>query len=199
MEKNKKNQKKIISKHSILSVAKELISKNGYRGTSLEDISSIFNISSPALYYYFNSKAEILSQLHSKAFNRLTKNYNKVFHYKHSIEENFKGLIKNHAYVVAKNSKLVKIFFKEEREIPQDLKNNIKKKRKEYTNNLIELYKKGVIQGIFKDIDPKIAIFLILGCCNWICMWYSNENKYKPREIAEITAEFVCNGYKVKK
>ena len=62
-----KQKTKKLSKDAILTEAKQLFSTKGYRGTSLGDLTRSFGVSRPSIYYYYESKMEILSELHSKA------------------------------------------------------------------------------------------------------------------------------------
>ena len=50
-------------KDEILAVAAKLFREHGYDATTLENITDQIGISEPAIYYYFNSKEDILYEI----------------------------------------------------------------------------------------------------------------------------------------
>jgi AcrR family transcriptional regulator len=54
-------KKAVISK--IIQTALEIFSKNGYRGTTMDDIATKLGVSKGALYSYFKSKDDILKEI----------------------------------------------------------------------------------------------------------------------------------------
>lgn len=191
----RKRNKKSISSEGILTIATQLFSRKGYRGTTIEDISKRLKVSKPALYYYFRNKIEILKSLHSRAFEELTSSSEKIINRNVPVDKKFKNFIENHVKVVAENVELVKIFFREEREFPRNVLDEMREKRKGYQRILVKLYKKGVRNELFRDIDPEMAVYLILGACNWIQMWYSRNGRLKKDKLAKLVSNFLCNGY----
>ena len=62
-------KKAVVSK--ILQTALDIFSKNGYRGTTMDDISKELGISKGALYSYFKSKDDILKEIFQSNHNIL--------------------------------------------------------------------------------------------------------------------------------
>lgn len=60
MEKNKVPKGK---KDKLLEAAIKLFVRNGYENTSLKDLAKTVGIQAPAIYYYFNSKKEIICEI----------------------------------------------------------------------------------------------------------------------------------------
>lgn len=192
---NRKNNRSKISYEAILAISTQLFSQKGYKGTSLRDISSRLKVSRPALYYYFKNKMEILKNLHSKAFEELVSSSEEKMNPDLPIDVKFKLLVENQVNVVAKNVELVRIFFGDEKEFPRNVIREMRQKRKAYAEKLIQLYKEGVKEGLFRDIDPKIAVYTIMGACNWIQMWYSRGGELKENELAKVVSDLLCMGY----
>jgi AcrR family transcriptional regulator len=193
MRKVKRNPK--LSKNAILDEAKKSFSQKGYRATTLEDLTKKFGTSKPSIYYYFKSKNEILSELHSIAFSQLSAGSKKILSSSDTIREKVRKILKNHATVTANNVEITKIFFQEQAEIPKRLRDNIRNKRKEYTDEIIELYREGMREGSFKEMDPRIASYLIIGSCNWISKWYSKKEEFDADYVVDCLMEILCFGY----
>jgi AcrR family transcriptional regulator len=187
---------KIKGKERILSEAQRLFSSKGYKSTTLEDISSKLGVTKPSLYYYFKNKLEILTELHSKAFAELNENFTKAVELKESTKVKVRSLIWNHSYTVAKNSELIRIFYEQEREIPKRQLKKMRSMRKKYTEDIIALYEQGIKEGVFRKTDARETVYLILGTCNWICMWF-RATKLSPEEISDLALKLLTCGYEV--
>ncbi len=63
------------TKEKILETALTLFAKNGYDGTSVEQIAQDVGIKAPSLYKHFKGKEDILNSLIDKAENRYEENF----------------------------------------------------------------------------------------------------------------------------
>lgn len=194
----RRQRAKKLSKDAILSEAKQLFSIKGYRGTTLRDLTSSFGVSRPSIYHYYKSKMEILSELHSKGFNEALSNFDTILSTKLPTREKFRKILEVHTSNLAKDTELSKIFYLDEMEMPDKLRKEIKKRRTGYTNRIIEVYEKGMTEGIFKNIDPQMAVYLLLGACNWLTMWYSPKKDVKPETIVHYLMLILTEGYEEK-
>jgi len=195
----RRQKTKKLSKEAILSEAKKLFSVKGYRGTTLQDLTRSFGVSRPSIYYYYKSKMEILSELHSKGFKEANSNFDKILSSDQPIKEKFKKILEVHTRNLANDTELHKIFYLDEMEMPARLRKEISARRRGYTDRIIDVYEKGVHEGIFKEIDPKIAVYLLLGACNWVTMWYSPKKNTEPEQIVELLISLLSEGYEKKK
>jgi AcrR family transcriptional regulator len=193
MENRTKERK--LSKEVLLNEAKELFSKHSYRGTTIGNLTKRLGVTRPSIYYYFKSKREILSQLHARAFEELTKNFDEIGASELPTIEKLRRVLENHALVVANNAELVKIFFHDDKEIPKELREEIHAKRKSYTEKIIRFYDQGMKEGAFRKEDPKIAVYLLLGACNWLCRWYVDAGTIDSESIVRSLMRLLRNGY----
>jgi len=194
----KKLKDKKLSKEAILCEAKKLFSIKGYKGTTLEDLTSAFGVSRPSIYYYYKSKMEILSELHIKGFNEGINNFDLILSSDLPTKEKFRKILENHTRNLTNDTDLPKIFYFDEIEMPLKSRMEIRKRRKGYIDRIIEVYRAGVEEGIFKKMDPKLAVYLMLGACNWIPMWYSPAKEVKPDTLVSDLMEILINGYEIK-
>ena len=140
---------------------------------------------------------EILSELHERAFKELTKNFNEIETSELPTTEKLRKALENHALVVANNSALVKIFFHDEHEIPKDLREIIRDRRKSYTQKIIKIYEHGLKEGVFRKEDPKIAVYFLLGSCNWLCRWYADTGVIDSESIVRSFLRLLQKGYEI--
>lgn len=193
MAKNKKNKK--LSKESILEEAKQLFSTKGYRATTLKDLTASFGVSRPSLYYYFQSKVDLLMELHAQRYNKGFVEFQEIMASSMPTKEKFRKILEAHARNMASEAEVNKILYIDANEMPDKLVKEIRQRRKQYIQQVIEIYKQGVEEGEFKDLDPKLAAYLIWGACNWITMWYSTKKSIKVDVVVETIVELLSHGY----
>lgn len=193
MATTKKSKK--LSKEAILAEARQLFSSKGYRATTLQDLTSSFGVSRPSLYYYFKNKMELLLELHSQGYTKAVKRFEEILSSEVPTREKFRKILEVHARNLASEAEIHKIFFMDENEMPDKLIREIRKRRREYTNRIIEIYQRGIDEGIFREMDPKTVVYLLLGACNWITMWYSPSKRIDPETIVQSLLTLLCEGY----
>jgi hypothetical protein len=66
--------------------------------------------------------------------------------------------------------------------------------RDRYERVLRRLIVQGIEEGEFKDVDPKIAVFAILGAINWIARWYQPEGAVQAPELGAQFADYLVGG-----
>jgi len=186
-----------LSRDSILREAIKLFSEKGYRATSLEDVAEMLGVTRPSLYYYYKSKQDILLKAHLEAADAIFNALEEINERPLPVKEKFVKIIENHVNVVAKNAKLIGIFYEEEKELQKvnDRVKGLMEKRAQYSNLLETLYREGVAKGVFRNVEPKIAIFSILGACNWVYRWYKEDGELSPEAIAKVMAKFITSGF----
>ncbi|UCE74907.1 MAG: hypothetical protein JSV56_04185, partial [Methanomassiliicoccales archaeon] len=89
------------------------------------------------------------------------------------------------------------VFYLDEIEMPKSLRRKIKNRRKDYTNKIAKLYEKGIEEGSFNKIDPNLAVYFLLGACNWLIMWYSAQKSPNPELVIENLMKMLRKGYEI--
>ncbi|MFQ5551758.1 MAG: TetR/AcrR family transcriptional regulator, partial [Gemmatimonadales bacterium] len=52
----------------------------------------------------------------------------------------------------------------------------------------------GTRSGEFRGIDPKVAVFAILGAINWIARWYKPGGSLKAKELGDQFVDLLVGG-----
>ncbi|HVO34869.1 MAG TPA: hypothetical protein VMT21_04840, partial [Gemmatimonadales bacterium] len=66
--------------------------------------------------------------------------------------------------------------------------------RDRYERSLRRIIARGVADHEFRQLDPKIAVFAILGSINWISRWYRPEGALHADELGREFAEHLVGG-----
>ena len=66
--------------------------------------------------------------------------------------------------------------------------------RDRYERALRRIIAQGIADGEFRAVDPKIAVFAILGSINWIARWYRPEGSLHADELGAEFAHHLVGG-----
>lgn len=182
-------EKRDIQRRTVVEAAAELFSQKGYAGTSMLDIARALGISRPALYHYFVSKEDILTTL-VKEVTIYLENVG------HSLTadglrdpaEILHEMTRKNALFVLNNTLMFRVVEHSENDLPDDIRRlNARAKRGIY-DRFRAAIEQGIQSGHFRDVDPTVAAFSIIGLCSWPAWWFNPKGRLQPDDIAKKIA-----------
>ena len=186
-----KNQDKA---QEICLTAAQIFVAKGYNATSLNDIADELKITKAGLYYYVESKQDLLYRIITMGLDNVK---NEVLNPAREItdaEERLKFIIFNHARLSAGGNHAVIIISHEDNELSFQQREETLKRRREYfdfiRDTLVELQNQGKIQ----PIDLTTATFTILGMIIWLSRWFSPKGKMSVEKVCEDVCEIAMQG-----
>ena len=185
-----------VSREAILEQAARLFGDQGYRKTRLEDVAAQFGITRAALYYHFKNKQEILFNIHLRAIRGLIEGAEAILEAKDATDVKMERVLAHHVSYVARNATYIGIFHEEEVELSPEQRSEVNVMRRDYADRLIALYAVGVKAGSFHAVEPKLAIFTLLGACNWVYRWYHGRGPLSPEAIGALCVQLLAHGYR---
>ena len=186
-----------VAKHKrdlLLKKAAQLFLEYGYHGTSLKKIAEVTGIQTPAIYYYFKNKEEILSHLQETLAQRFRENVLEEVDKVADPEEKVKILISRVVALLITLGEIPLLMLQDF--LPQKPNKLRKKRAKEFVhfirNMLQELAKN---KGIQKPIDPTVATFCLIGITSWICRWYDPKGRMNVHELTSHIIRMFFQGF----
>ncbi len=188
---------KSLRKQKIIDTAASLFHRKGYVSTTLDDVARELGISKAALYHYVESKDELLSIIYTQAFENVFKDTHEISGMDLPPDEKLRRIIRNHINnIIIKDLSMFSVFFSEESQLPEKDFRKIREEKKKYTRIVEKIVEAGISQGMFKNADPKLQAYAILGMCNWIYKWYKpQKTPYTPEQIADHFIALLQSGY----
>ena len=183
------------TREQLLQVSAELFQQKGYRTTSMRDISLALRIKTSSIYYYINSKEDLLREISVKTMSMLIKAGEKVAFSPSPPEEKLRQLAISHVRLLCKNLHLFTVTLREL--APTNAGSfwgKIVDMRDRYETLVRGIIKSGKESGAFKNVDDKMAGFALLGMLNWIIRWYSPSGEKSPEDIAQLWVDIFLNG-----
>lgn len=186
------------TKLEILRCAAEAFRRNGFAATTMEEIARRLHMTKGNLYYYFKSKEEILYFCQDYSLDLLLARLEEVRASAAPPDEQLHRLIRDQVSIILDELKASAMHADFHMLSPRRLRAIIRK-RDQYERGIREIIREGMAQGIFRDGDPKLLAFAILGAINWTVRWFSPQGPRSAQEIGEVFAEYLVRGLRAEK
>ena len=186
-------------KKEILKAAMKIFVVNGYSDTKMDDIALGAGLSKGAVYHHFNSKNELfLSLIDFWEDSFLPKFYSKNYQ-----NVSASNVLKELAYEIALNFKNKKYLFLAELELwalanrDSKVRERTKKLYNKILNHLENIFKKAILDGEYKNIDPGMAAMAVMTSMQGV-IWFSifDHNNFTAEDYINEVMNFIINGFK---
>lgn len=203
---NKTSVQKIPQKRQleILEAAIKVFSQKGFSASTTKEIAAEAGVSEGTIFKYFRTKKDLLLGLLAPV---VTESLYKI------MDESQKGakeeavleqFLKKHMHFIRENIELIKIIFYES-QFHEELRMNFLENLVIKVTGLLEDYfREKIAEGVFKDIDPRIAVRSLIGMYAALVIWKDvlkgDEYVLLDDEMAVKTIiDIFFNGVKVKR
>jgi AcrR family transcriptional regulator len=177
----------------ILGAAMGAFRARGYHSTTLEDIADRLGVRKTALYHYFPDKDAILFACHKQSLAELSGHLAAARRAYPTATARLRHIILEHVRVMTDSGEESPLAF----DVPAlspPLQQKVIQARDRYERSLRRIIAEGVRSGEFRPVDPKIAVFVMLGAINWIARWYQPSGTMDPGAIAQQFADHLLGG-----
>lgn len=192
---NGSNPRKELVREQLIDIAAQLFDSKGYAQTSINDIASAIGLGRSAVYHYFRNKEEILAALveaealePSHQLQELTANSELTPSHRLRL-----AIVDGIKRRLSSGSRFI-LLSRLEAQIPDELEPLYNQGRRDIYDFYVRCIADGIAAGEFRQTDPKIAAFAVIGMANWTSRWYSPNGPMTPQEIGEIIADFAMHG-----
>jgi AcrR family transcriptional regulator len=176
----------------ILDAAARVFHEKGYESTSIQDIADAVGILKGSLYYYINSKEDLLFEILEAAHTDALSIIAETRAVEGSALQRVRKFVTLHVRFNAENLVRMGVFFQDFRSLSPERRRVIVEDRDHYDQFLRSLIREGQQEGVIcPDLDPKLTAIAILGMMNWIYHWYRPGAGASAAELAENYADFV--------
>lgn len=155
----------------ILHSALRAFRARGYHTTTLEDIAAQLGIRSAALYHYFPDKDAILYACHREGLAEVERILADALARYTTAPERLHYAIREHVRVMTDTLEGSALALEVSALSPRR-RAEVVAERDAYERGLRDIVAAGVQSREFRAVDPKLAVFAILGAINWVVRWY---------------------------
>lgn len=167
-----------------------LFCRQGYAGTSLQDVAKATNIHKATLYHYFESKEHLLANILDYAHDQMIEIVDSVKELDVDPVERLRSLLRQQLCWFLENIELARVTFHEWTNVGDELIEEQTNRRRVYDGYLRSLIrdieKAGLIGG---PLNIGLAANYIIGAMNAAPAWFARSGSLRADEVAEIYTE----------
>lgn len=181
-------------KAEIVLTAARLFDEAGYGNTTMEDIARTVGVAKPTLYHYFQSKDEILFDIHEEFIDLLIDRHDRRLSAGLSPDQMLLEVMADILELMETHRGHVRVFFEHYRELPESQQASLRIKRDAYETAVEDVFRQGNQLGAFRDVEPRLAALAMFGMCNWAYQWYRAGGKLRTRDLAYVFWGYLVRG-----
>jgi AcrR family transcriptional regulator len=184
------------ARERILEAAAEVISEKGFAGTRLADVAEVAGLQAPALYYYFDSRVDLIAQVLYEGQDRLQTYVDAALD---AVPDGADPLvrldtvIRSHLEVELRESFFARAVSRNGSQMPEPIRELLRAKARTYLDlwdrELRRLQDGGLVPG---HLDPRIVRMMIVGSLNQAAEWFRPE--HGDFEEVVTTAQYMARG-----
>jgi AcrR family transcriptional regulator len=191
-------------KRDILEAAAVAFTRSGFAATTIDDIADQLQATKGRVYHYYRTKADIFLDVVLTGMEELTAGAQAVAADADvPSADRLWRMAHHHAVLMMTHNSFQRVAVQavEIRRLSQapaqaEALEKVIAMRDQYEQLFADVIEEGKQEGVFRDVDSRLATKPVLGALNWISLWYNPERgDYSTvQRVANEYADFVVNG-----
>ena len=189
------NQTRDQKLEGLLSSAAREFARRGYDRTSMRDLARSSGVSLAGVYYYVQSKEELLFLIQSRNFEAVIAGMRDALRGVTEPVERLQRFIDNHLDYFATHMAEMKVLSREADALEGDFLQRVNDMKRQYTRALMD-----VLADIEKTHGPahanrRVAAYSLFGMMNWIYTWYDPLGDVGVELLSQNICRLFLGGY----
>jgi AcrR family transcriptional regulator len=180
-------------KREILRAASAVFRKHGLHAAGMREIAAELGMAVGNLYYYFENKEALLAFCQEDALAGLLELTQDAGAAAERADRALFRVLSGHV-VLLNEATPGSLAHLEVEALKGKRKTQIREQRHAYEMAVQEIIAGGVRAGVFREVDPKVASFAVLGAVNWTVKWFRPEGTKSAAAIGRECAELLVRG-----
>lgn len=176
----------------ILRTAAEIFAEKGYHQASIRDIARATQVSLSGLYYYFESKEELLFFVQDHAFGTLLDNLERLLEGVDDPHRRLRLLIENHLRFFVNNMAEMKVLTHEADSLTGEFRTRVNAMKRRLTEMVTEILTE---LRPTSDLDLRVSAFALFGMMNWMYNWYRPDRDVPVERLADEISRLFLGGF----
>jgi len=178
---------------AIIREAAKVFNRRGSHGTTLDDVAERLGVSKAALYRYVQNKNDLLYACHEEAMEIARESMDRGEAEGRTGLEKIQLGMKDYLREMI-GAMGVPVLILEENALSGEQAARIIDLRDGFEKRMRRLVEEGIRDGSILPLNPKLAIFMLLGAVHWVTKWYSAEGAWTADEVADALVEMTTRG-----
>lgn len=180
---------------SLLAVAARVFAERGYDSTSMRDLARASGVSLAGLYYYVQSKEELLFLIQSRNFEAVLEGMRDRLADATEPLEKLIRFIDNHLDYFASHMAEMKVLSHEAGALTGDYLTQVNTTKREYTRALMDILAEVERTHGPAHVNRRVAAYSLFGMMNWIYNWYDPFGDVAVQALSQSVCRLFLGGY----
>ena len=180
-------------RQAIIREAAKVFNRRGSHGTTLDDVAERLGVTKTALYRYVQNKNDLLFACHEEAMEIarecMDRGEAEGTTGLEKIQIGMKGYLREMIGAMG-----VPVLILEENALTGESAAKIIALRDAFEKRMRRLVEEGITDGSILPLNPKLAIFMLLGAVHWVTKWYSPAGPWTAGDVSDALIEMVTRG-----
>lgn len=181
-------------KEEVLEAALQVFAAKGYRAATLDDIARELGFTPAALYYYVDSKQELLTTLVFRPVELLLEAIQEIEQTDQSPAAQLQEAIAAHLRIITEQREWFMVMLREQMELPEDRSAEMREKNRQYHHAIQRIIERGVRNGELATDSPRLVSLFLIGAINWTLQWYRVDGPLSADDIAAVFSDTTMAG-----
>src|SRR5258708_6709540 len=156
----------------VLEHAARIFWEKGYEGASMRDLARVTGMSLAGLYYYFESKEELLFLIQKHTFTTIMEQLRERLTEPTDPEERVRIFIRNHLEYFLSNKEAMKVLTHEDETLKNGRGAQIRAIKRQYYRICLDLLE-DLRRAKGLQFSGRLAVLSLFGMINWIYTWHN--------------------------
>ncbi|MBS1678842.1 MAG: TetR family transcriptional regulator [Actinobacteria bacterium] len=187
-------------REEIYDVAIAIFNKKGYASASMQDIADEIGVLKGSLYYYIDSKEDLLEGIFTQADQEFMELIEEALALDVSEVERLRSFARAWCLWYLQNIERARIYVNDWDQMTGKRRKSVARARREYGEQVQGIIDRAVEEiGLESDVDSHWARLYVFSAINGLPMWYRRNGESSPEEISVAYAELIirtvlCSG-----
>jgi AcrR family transcriptional regulator len=191
-----REKKKEQRRATVYGTATRILCDMGYEKASIRNIAEAMSMTKAGLYYYFESKEELLYQILDSYMNDLITGIQGISEKVSDPLSFIRECIRFQVNLYCRDKYRSKLMIHDENCLSGKYYQTLKEKQRTY----LSYWRKGLEEfceqeGLQME-NLSVDVHFLVGMCNWIYQWYDEKGEVKPEALAERVFNIFFYGFK---
>jgi AcrR family transcriptional regulator len=180
---------------TLLSAAARVFAQHGYHQTSMRDLARASGISLAGVYYYVQSKEELLFLIQSRHFESVIAGMRRSLVGVTDPVERLSRFIDNHLDYFATHMAEMKVLSHEAGALSGEPRQRVDEMKREYTRALMDILADLERAHGPAHLNRRVAAYSLFGMMNWIYNWYDPLGDVGIEMLSQSVCRLFLGGY----
>jgi TetR/AcrR family transcriptional regulator len=180
-------------RREILHAAARVFRRRGISAAGMREIADEAGLSPGNLYYYFDSKDELLLFCQERTLEHMLAAVDAAKAAGQSSAEQLHAILRAHVHALLDELAGATAHLEIDA-LPEALRAPMIRKRDRYERALRTLVAQGVERGEFAPCDAALVTRAMLGAVNWTARWFRPDGAQTADEVAENISQYLVKG-----